>query len=195
MILIEIADLEYFNEETSEFVMIKGQKLALEHSLVSISKWESRWKVPFVVDKIQEEMHPEYKKTFEMRIDYIRCMTLTQNVKHEIYYALTAKQIEDIYAYINDEHSATPTANSWNRNNDKAKSIRKDPITSELVYYWMIAYNIPQEYQKWHFNRLLILIEICSRFNSAADGKSKGMSAEEQRALNEARRARSRARR
>lgn len=151
MLYLTIEQTEMFNENTNEFIKINSRKIALEHSLVSISKWESKWKKPFLDDG----------KSSEEIIDYIRCMTITQNVDPNIYYCLTKKNIEDIKKYIEDEHSATKIYDL-----SENKTEKKTTITSELIYYWMLVYNIPFECQKWNLNRLLVLINICNIKNN-----------------------------
>lgn len=141
------SDQEFFNEQTGEFINIKPQKLMLEHSLLSISKWESKWKKPFFSE---EEMSPAMFK------DYIRCMTITPNVNPLLYESLTYKDLNKIREYMKDPMTATTIRHA----NNGPKSNKK--VTSELVYYWMFALNIPMDCEKWHFNRLMMLIEISS---------------------------------
>jgi hypothetical protein len=141
---------EYYDEAKNEFIQVKEGKevhLTLEHSLVSLSKWESKWCKPFLGKEI---------KTTEETIDYIKCMTLTQNVDPDVYYRMTNDNIEQIKEYIDNPHTATTIYEDPNT----PKS--RETITSELIYYWMIALNIPFECQKWHLNRLLTLIRVCN---------------------------------
>lgn len=146
MLTITIPDSEFFNEATQEFLKIKGQTISLEHSLVSVYKWESKWKKPFLgMDK----------KTEEEIIDYVRCMTITQNVNPIIYNGLTAENLKNILAYIDDSMTATTFKNQQQKHS-------REIITSEIIYYWMIELGIPFECQKWHLNRLLTLINVCS---------------------------------
>lgn len=154
------------------FKQIKETTIKIEHSLVAISKWESKWHVPFLDDKTE--------KTPEMMLDYIRCMTISQNVDPDVYYYLTEENIKEINAYIDDPMTAT-----WF--NDKNKGGKKEVITSEVVYYWMIAQQIPPEYDKWHFNRLMTLIRVCSEKNAPGKKMSKKDILSSNRALNEAR--------
>lgn len=146
MLTIEIPSVEVFDELESTFTTTKAASFVIEHSLVSVSKWESKWCVPFLskVDKTEEET-----------IDYIRCMTLTQNVEQSVYSLLTQKNIIDITDYINAPMTATTITQTTGRPN-------REIITAELIYYWMIALNVPFECQKWHLNRLLTLISVCS---------------------------------
>lgn len=174
MLTIIVPEKEFFDEETNEFYSSKETILRMEHSLVSISKWESKWKTPFLSKE---------NKTVEQTRDYIRCMTTTQNVPEEVFYALTSENFNEIGAYIEDTHSAT-----WF--NDRSNRPTQEVITSELIYYWMVAYAIPWEAQKWHLNRLLTLIKICSIKNDSKNNKmSKRSIMKQNSALNKARRA------
>jgi len=131
------------------FIQTREQKLSLEHSLISISKWETKWHIPF--------LSKDKKKTTEQIIDYIRCMTITQNVPDEVFYVLSQDNLSDINKYIDNPSTATWFANTSN----KVGRVNREEITSELVYYWMVTYQIPFECEKWHFNRLFTLIQIC----------------------------------
>ena len=146
MLQITIPQTELWDESKQEFVSLKEQTLQLEHSLVSLSKWESKWNKSFLSSR---------EKTYEETIDYIKCMTLTPNVKPEVYRGLTKSNIEQINKYI----EAPMTATSFVE--DKRGTGSRATITSELIYYWMIALNIPFECQKWYLNRLLTLIRVC----------------------------------
>lgn len=172
MLHILVPAVEMFDEQKNEFVQFKGQNLTLEHSLVSLSKWEARWHKPFLA---QDE------KTYEETVDYIRCMTLTQNVSPEVYLHLTNKNIDDVNAYIEAPMTAT-----WFSENEKGK-ISSEQTTAELIYYWMIALNIPFECQKWHLNRLLTLIRVCSEKNKKPKKMSRRQEAIRRSALNAAR--------
>lgn len=145
MLSITIPEGEMWDEQNNEFVHTNRQSLKLEHSLVSISKWESRWHKPFL--ETQE-------KTTEEVIDYVRCMTITQNVNPNVYYFLTQANIEAINQYISDPMTATTFSGNKKQNN-------RERVTSELIYYWMVTFNIPFECQKWHLNRLITLINVC----------------------------------
>ena len=172
MLQIVVPAVEMYNEQTNEFVIAKEQTLQLEHSLVSLSKWESKWNKPFLTKD---------KKTFEETIDYIRCMTLTKNVKPEVYLRLTPENIEEINRYIEAPMTATTI-------NDRDPRISREINTSELIYYWMIALNIPFECQKWHLNRLLTLIKVCSIKSQSPKKMSKREIMQRNASLNEARR-------
>lgn len=147
MLEITIPSREIYNEQTNEFVEIKEQTLRLEHSLISLSKWESKWCKVFMSKE---------EKSYEETVDYIKCMTLTQNVNPEVYNGLTNENIVQINRYI----EAPMTATTFSE--DKTSKGSREVVTSELVYYWMIALNIPFECQKWHLNRLLTLIRVCN---------------------------------
>ena len=147
MLEIVVPARELWDEINQEFIVTKEQTLQLEHSLLSISKWESKWCKPFL---------SKQEKTKEETMDYIRCMTLTKNVDGNVYNFLTNNNIDQINKYIDAPMTAT-----W-FSEDKNTKGNREQITSELVYYWMIALNIPLECQEWHFNRLLTLIRVCN---------------------------------
>ena len=173
MLQLEIKPKEKKKKKAQEFVYTKGQTLQLEHSLVSISKWESKWCKPFLGKE---------SKTYEETIDYIRCMTLTQNVNPKIYTMLSAENIMAVNNYIEAPMSATFLHESEN------KRPSREAITSELIYYWMISYQIPFECQKWHLNRLLMLIRVCSVKNTPVKKRSARDIMNQNAALNAARR-------
>ena len=164
---------EGWDDEKEEFVEPKTEVLTLEHSLVSISEWEAKWCKPFLskADKTDEEI-----------VDYAKCMTLTPNVDPDIYNYLTTKHITQIYDYIN----APMTATTFNNNRNEKTS--REIITSELIYYWMIALNIPTDYRTWHLNRLLTLIRVCNIKNAPPKKMSQREIMSRNAALNEARR-------
>lgn len=175
MLRIDVEGSEFFDENKNEFVQVKGRQLTLEHSLLSLSKWEAIWKKPFLTDE---------EKTSEEYLDYIKCMTITQNVDPLLYSCLSEKNFNQIKEYIHDPHTATKITSVGGNNN------RHRTITSELIYYWMIANNIPPEYEKWHLNRLLTLIRICAIENNPNKKKmSRNAIYNQNRQLNAARRA------
>lgn len=147
MLRITIPAIELWDENKEEFINTKEQTLQLEHSLVSLSKWESKWNKPFL---------SKDTKTEEEELDYIKCMTITQNVDPNIYKFIPLNVREEIKEYINAPMTAT-----WFSEDKNTKS-SSEQITSELIYYWMIAQNIPFECEKWHLNRLITLIKICN---------------------------------
>lgn len=164
---------DYWDEKNEVFVDAKTTKLQLEHSLVSISKWEQKWHKPFLSKK---------EKTYDEIIDYIKDMTLTQNVKPEVYNCLSTENIKEIDEYINDPMTATTFSNA---NQQKGN---RETVTSELIYYWMIQLNIPFECRKWHLNTLLTLIEVCNVKNSPPKKMSKKDLYRHHAAVNAARR-------
>ena len=164
---------EGWDEEKQEFVEPTYKNLQLEHSLISLSKWESKWCKPFFSKE---------QKTGEQVVDYIKFMTITKNVDDEIYDKLSNKNIEEINKYI----EAPMTATTFSK--EQAGKFSKEIITSELIYYWMIALNIPFECQKWHINRLLTLIRVCNVKNQPGKKMSKSEILSRNAALNAARR-------
>lgn len=174
MLRITIPAKEGYDESKNEFVNIsKEQTLKLEHSLVSLSKWESKWCKAFLTTE---------EKTNEETLDYIKCMTISPDVDPDIYSCLTRENIEEINRYIGAPMTAT---NISEKPNGKSS---KEVVTSELIYYWMIALNIPFECQKWHLNRLLTLIRICNIKNQPPKKRSKKDIMSRNAALNAARR-------
>lgn len=173
MLTITIPATEEFDESKGEFVYVKEQTLQLEHSLLSISKWESKWCKPFLAKR---------DKTSDEIIDYIKCMTLNKNVSDNIYGCLTQANISAINDYI----SAPMTATTFSE--DKNGRPNREIITSELIYYWMIALQIPFECQKWHINRLLTLIRVCNVKNAPPKKMGKSDLMRRNAALNAARR-------
>ena len=173
MITITVPSSECWDDNKQEFVYTKGGVLKLEHSLVSIAKWESKWCKSFLNTK---------EKTDEETMDYIRCMTLTQNIDPNIYSQLSLQNVEDIKNYINAPMTATVFADSGD------SSTNREVVTAELIYYWMIAYNIPFECQKWHINKLLTLVRVCGVKNNPPKKMGKGELMRRNAALNAARR-------
>lgn len=172
MLSITIPGGELYDSKNNEFYEVKEKSLSLEHSLVSLSKWESKWHKPFLSKE---------KKTNEEMLDYIRCMTLTQNVSKRDYYRLTEKEFNEIEHYINDPMTAT----TFREDPNKPKSSKI--ITAEIIYYWMISLNIPMECQKWHLNRLITLIKVCNIENGPKKKMSKKDIYARNRSLNAAR--------
>lgn len=172
MLTITIPARELFDEKTNTFISTKEQTLVLEHSLVSLSKWESKWHKPFLTKE---------EKTLEETIDYIKCMTITQNVDPTVYNFLSHSNINQINNYIKDSMTATTF-------NNEQQGGPKEIITSELIYYWMIAHNIYKECEKWHLNRLLTLVRVCNVKNAPPKKMSKRDVASRYASLNAARR-------
>lgn len=175
MLRIEIPlSPEGWDDKKQEFVEPKTQVLQLEHSLVSLSKWESKWHKAFL---------SKSDKTAEETLDYIKCMTITQNVDPDVYDHLTQDNIETIDNYIGDAMTATTFSD------DKNSKHSREIVTAELIYYWMIALNIPFDpCQKWHLNRLLTLVRVCNVKNSPPKKMSKREIMSRNARLNAARR-------
>ena len=151
MLVLKVERIELFDESREEFVTIPERTIELEHSLASLSKWESKWEIPFLSDK---------EKTDEQTLDYVRCMTITPDVSPHTYDALTPEQYSQIGAYINAKQTAT-----W-FSDKQQKRPNREVITSELIYYWMVSLTIPFECQEWHLNRLLTLVRVCNEKNN-----------------------------
>ena len=168
--------IESWDELNQEFVTIPGSKeqtLQLEHSLVSLSKWESKWCRPFL---------SKPPVTSAETIDYIKCMTLTKNVDPEVYSHLTAENIEQIKAYINAPMTATTFSD------DRQGRRNNEVVTAEIIYYWMISLQIPiAECKKWHINQLLTLIRVCNIKNQPPKKRSRREIMSRNTALNAAR--------
>lgn len=173
MLKVIIPGKELWDEGKGEFVFVKGAALQLEHSLVSLSKWEAKWHKPFLGNG---------DKTAEETVDYIRCMTLTQNVSPSVYGIIGDDVIRQVSDYISDPMTAT-----WFSREDKTPPSR-EVVTAEVIYYWMITLNIPFECQKWHLNRLITLIRVCNAKNAPLKKMSKKQLLSRNAALNAARR-------
>ena len=173
MLRITIPAVEQWDEVKQEFIQTKGQTLQLEHSLVSLSKWESKWNKPFLSKEA---------KTHEETLDYIKCMTISQNVDPDVYNYLNSDHIDQINKYIEAPMTATTFVE------DKSGKRNREIVTSELIYYWMIALTIPFECQKWHLNRLLTLIRVCNIKNAPPKKMGKKATASHYAQLNAARR-------
>lgn len=172
MLTIVVPEREYYDENKNEFIHVKEATLQLEHSLVSLSKWESKWHKPFLSSK---------DKTDEEILDYIRCMSVTQNVNPDVFKRLSRNNIEQIVEYINAPMTATTFS-------DRDGPKKSEIITAEIVYYWMISLNVPFECQKWHLNRLLTLIKVCSIKNTPPKKMSRREILSRNHALNASRR-------
>ena len=172
MLSITIPAVELYDELNEQFIYMEEQTLRLEHSLVSLSKWERKWKKPFLSTK---------QLTHEETIDYIKCMTLTQNVNPTMYQYISASNIQKVKEYIDDPMTATTFST------DNKKVPNREIITSEIIYYWMITLGIPVEFQKWHLNSLLTLIRVCTIKNSPRKKMSKKEILNRYKELNEAR--------
>lgn len=175
MLSITVPACEMWDEVNEEFLYFQGQTLQLEHSLVSLSKWESKWCKPFLSGE---------EKSDEEMIDYVRCMTLTQNVKPNVYSHLSDENLYDIQRYIDSPMTATTFSV------DPLEQGGGATITAEIIYYWMVSFRIPFECQKWHLNRLLTLIKVCERKNRPPKKMSRKSIMSRNARLNAQRRAR-----
>lgn len=174
MLEIVVNGREMYDENTQLFISIKDTVLHLEHSLLSISKWESKWHKPFIPTSKDE------KRSHEEQIDYVKCMTIDHNIDPAVYYCLSNKNILDINEYINNPMTATTVRDMPNM------PLRREIVTSEVIYFWMVNYGIPFECEKWHLNRLIMLIKVCSAKNNPKKMNDKDIVAQN-RKINEAR--------
>ena len=169
---ISIPETRLWDPVKEEFLYVKSQKLLLEHSLLSISKWEAKWKKPYLnSDKTPIEV-----------VDYIRCMTLTKNVDPNVYYAIPATELEKLQNYIVDPMTATTITNH------EQKRPGREVITAEILYWQMAKLNIDLEWEKRHLNRLITLIQVCAIKSQPPKKMSKRDIARQNKALNAARR-------
>lgn len=174
MLTINVPSIEQWDEVKQEFVYFKGQTLCLEHSLVSISKWEAKFHKAFLTAE---------RKTPEEVMEYVKCMTITSNVDPMVYDFLTKKNIDEVNDYIADPMSATTITDTKDGGGGGVKR-----MTSEMIYYQMVALQIPFECQKWHLNRLLTLIRVCNIKNTPPKKMSQREIMSRNHALNAARR-------
>ena len=178
MLQITIQERELFNESNGEFIKIPKTELRLEHSLISLSRWESKWKKPF----LGAEEH-----TKQETLDYIACMSIDKNIDPEIIEYMDVESYKKIMDYIGDPATATKV---YDRRPQKP-SRKQEIMTSEIIYYYMIYYGIPFSCEKWHLNRLLMLIRVCG-VKGGTTNQAMDMNAifAQNRALNAARRGR-----
>lgn len=174
MLQITIPGTEMWDEEKQEFFYPDDVTLYLEHSLVSLSKWEAKWHKSFLFTK---------EKTYAETIHYIKCMTLNEDVDQSVYTRLTNKHFEQINKYIENPMTAT----TFRKDNSKHSS---EIVTAELIYYWMLTLGIPYECREWHLNQLLTLIRVCNVKNGSGKKMSRREIASQNAALNAARRQR-----
>lgn len=174
MLRITVQPAEFYNEGTRKFVALEGLDLVLEHSLVSVSKWESKHEIPFLGTTA---------KTEEQVLDYINMMVLGNDHPENIAERFSDDNVKEVGAYIDAKMTAT-----W-FNEGRQKGGNREVITAEIIYYWMISLGIPFECQEWHLERLLTLIKVCSYKNAPKQKMSAKEAAAQQRALNAQRRA------
>lgn len=178
MLKIAIPKRELFDEKNERFIYVDGCELQLEHSLISLAKWESRWHKPFLTKQEKSDLEI---------IDYIRCMTLTKNVDPKIYNYISQATIEDIFRYIEDPMTAVQFGEKYSL--EPGAPRRKEIITAEIIYYWMFVLGIPIQCEKWHLNRLLTLIRVMNIKTGTKKPMSKRDLASRNHKLNQARRA------
>lgn len=174
MLTITVGATESYDDEKQEFVSQGGEELQLEHSLVSLSKWEAIHEKPFLGDG---------SKTSEEILSYVECMTVGEIPRGEILQQLSPKNVEQINAYVDKKMTAT-----W-FSEIEPKARNQEKVTAELVYYWMTVFNIPWEAQHWHLNRLFTLIRICNLKQQKPKSMSKAEVAQRNRELNAKRKA------
>lgn len=174
MLTITVLGQEHYDESKAEFFTTEDVVLRMEHSLVSLSKWEAIHKKPFITKE---------EKTSDQVFSYIKCMVL-HDLDEEVLSRFSTENLEQVSDYLNDSQTAT-----WFYEPPGSQAPNKETITSELIYYWMIAFNIPFSAETWNLSRLFTLIKVCN----AKNGKPKKMSADEiharNRRLNEQRKA------
>lgn len=177
LLKIRIKPFDVWDEAQKKFISFdKETELTLGHSLVSISKWEAKWKKPYLANR---------EMSTEEVLDYIKCMTITQNVDPKIYYGLSQENIQDIKKYIEDDMTAT----TFTDRRSAQQHYRNKVTTSEEIYYMMSENNIPVEFQKWHLNRLLTLLKVCYFKNTPPKKMSKKDIISDYAAINRANRA------
>lgn len=174
MLIITVKMSEGLNENTREFVATDVFKLEMEHSLVSLSKWESKFEKSFLHTK---------EKTSDEILWYIKAMVLTPDVPEDVFLNLSEDNIVEIDVYLGSKMTAT-----WFRDDPNQKPSR-EVVTSELIYYWMFSSGIPKECENWHLNRLMTLIQVFSQKNKPQKKMSRSEIARQHRDLNAQRRA------
>jgi hypothetical protein len=174
VLTVHVPVAEYFDETTNRFSH-ETFAIDMEHSLVSLSKWESFFEKPFLSDT---------EKTPEELMWYVKAMTLTPNVPPEIYNKMTEENGREISAYINAKMTATKISEIPGQSRAS-----REIITAEIIYYWMVSYQIPVEFENWHLSRLLMLIRVCNEKNKPQKKMSRRDVAQRQRDLNAQRKA------
>lgn len=176
MLTIVIPEQKLFNNDTNRFIHVKETKIQLEHSLMSIQKWEAKYHKPFIETKDKSKSEMRY---------YVQCMTITQNVDPMVYNAIPESVMLDIVKYIDDPMTAAVF-----KNNKQVGAAKKGEfVSAETIYYWMITLGIPVEFRKWHLNQLLALIKFVNIKNAPSKKMSAREAAQQREILNAKRRA------
>ena len=178
MFELTIGATEHFNQETSEFEMLNGVTIELEHSLFALSKWESKFEIPFLNND---------NLTDEQMMYYIQCMTITKNVDPKLYGSLSEANIITVNEYLNKKHTAT-----WfsEHGNGPGRRTSNEIVTSELIYFWLTACQIPFECEHWNLKRLLTLIQVCNEKNKPQKKMDRKTMMNKHRSVNASRRPR-----
>lgn len=174
MLSITIPASEYYDEVRGEFFSVPETRLRLEHSLAAISRWESKWLKPFFGNE---------SKTPAECADYVRCMAIDEDVNPDVFRAIPPKIFDEIDRYIESPMTATTIRERPGRRGGR------EIVTSELIYYWMVALGIPFECDRWNINRLLMLIRITNIRQAPQKNMSRKDIYSQNRAINAARRA------
>lgn len=145
MLEITIPGGERWSDRENRFYYPKETTIRLEHSLVSLSKWEAKWEIPFIGNR---------NLTYEQNCDYVQCMNMTQNVSSEVFEFIPPETLAEIRQYVDKKMTATTISNTTGRKS-------RETVTSEVIYCWMTELGIPFECQKWHLNRLITFIQVC----------------------------------
>lgn len=175
MLVINVKVSENYDEETQRFIPVTVP-LAFEHSLLSLSKWESKYEKPFLSDK--------HEKGTEEVLDYLRMMAVNPSVNDEHLALLSQQNINELQEHISAKATAT-----WFTENKKKSPSNPETVTSELIYFWMFSYQIPKECESWHLNRLLTLVRVFGEKNQKPEKMSKSDTLARNRSLNEQRKA------
>lgn len=178
MLEIKVPKKDCWDEEKEIFVIFPETHLKLEHSLVSLQKWESKFHTPFFATS---------DKTYDEVLEYIVCMTINDVEDKSVYQYIPDVEMQRIIDYIKDPMTATWFGKKDNTSKIGTKS--REIITAEVIYYWMIKLGIPMECQKWHLNQLMTLIKVINVKDAKKPKRSKSDVAQEWAAINAARRA------
>src|SRR5690606_28525115 len=146
--------VESFDNDSQMFVTTDDVELKLEHSLLSLSKWESTWEKPFLTGE---------SKTTEEVYGYVQAMSLGGEIPLDVLYRLTEENLTQINQHIEAKMTAT-----WFRETGQPKGYNADVVTAEVIYHWIVALSIDWEVEHWHLNRLTTLVKTINEKNKAA---------------------------